>query len=209
MLILSHRGYWKETSEKNKEVSFFRSFEHGFGTETDIRDFNGDLVISHDMATGAEIRFSELLSILGRLGADLPLALNVKADGLQHELKRVLQEYNYDSYFVFDMSVPDALAYKEADIRFYSRVSEYEGLESVLPGSSGVWLDSFKSDWFDGDTINFILNRGLNLAIVSSELHGRSFEAQWEMIKSLDLDNRVMLCTDFPEKARMFFDEKN
>lgn len=35
MIILSHRGYWKETHEKNLPIAFERSFSLGFGTETD------------------------------------------------------------------------------------------------------------------------------------------------------------------------------
>ncbi len=38
MIILSHRGYWKEVSEKNKPIAFERSFSLGLGTETYIRD---------------------------------------------------------------------------------------------------------------------------------------------------------------------------
>ena len=49
MEILSHRGYWKTVTEKNTIIAFKRSFNLGFGTETDIRDLNGNLVISHDM----------------------------------------------------------------------------------------------------------------------------------------------------------------
>ena len=49
MIILSHRGYWKSEKERNQEVAFHRSFDLGYGTETDIRDIQGKLVISHDM----------------------------------------------------------------------------------------------------------------------------------------------------------------
>ena len=50
MEILSHRGYWKNEGEKNTKIAFERSFQLGFGTETDIRDYKGELVISHDIA---------------------------------------------------------------------------------------------------------------------------------------------------------------
>ena len=49
MKILSHRGFWREVAEKNKLVAFDYSFSLGFGTETDVRDFGGELVISHDI----------------------------------------------------------------------------------------------------------------------------------------------------------------
>ena len=47
MVILSHRGYWKD-ARKNSVDAFKASFVREFGTETDIRDYNGELVISHD-----------------------------------------------------------------------------------------------------------------------------------------------------------------
>ena len=37
LIILSHRGYWLQTEEKNSRKAFERSFFMGFGTETDIR----------------------------------------------------------------------------------------------------------------------------------------------------------------------------
>ena len=46
MIILAHRNYWKQPIEKNKIISFERSFSLKFGVETDIRDYNGDLMIS-------------------------------------------------------------------------------------------------------------------------------------------------------------------
>ena len=55
MIILSHRGYWKSEEERNQEVAFHHSFDLGYGTETDIRDIQGKLVISHDMPQGNEI----------------------------------------------------------------------------------------------------------------------------------------------------------
>lgn len=48
MLFLSHRGRWLEPSEKNTEAAFVRWFAQGFGTETDVRDLDGQVVISHD-----------------------------------------------------------------------------------------------------------------------------------------------------------------
>ena len=45
MKIISHHGFWHIPSEKNTETAFCRSFELGFGTETDVRDSLGALVI--------------------------------------------------------------------------------------------------------------------------------------------------------------------
>ena len=48
MIILSHRGWWKTRAERNMRDAFVRSFDAGFGTETDLRDICGKIVISHD-----------------------------------------------------------------------------------------------------------------------------------------------------------------
>ena len=50
MKILSHRGYWKEEKEKNTIDAVRKAFDHGFGIESDIRDLDGKLVISHNPA---------------------------------------------------------------------------------------------------------------------------------------------------------------
>ena len=73
MQIISHRGYWKNPDERNQHVAFVRSFDSGFGTETDLRDICGKIVVSHDMPTGNEITFEEVLRIMD--GRNLPLAL--------------------------------------------------------------------------------------------------------------------------------------
>ena len=63
MIILSHRGYWKINSEKNCTPSFDRSFSLGFGTETDVRDYKGKLVISHDIADEKSIPVEDFFKI--------------------------------------------------------------------------------------------------------------------------------------------------
>ena len=61
MKIICHRGYWQEPSEKNSDIALRRGFSLGLGTETDIRDLNGELVISHDPAKPGVLTFADLL----------------------------------------------------------------------------------------------------------------------------------------------------
>ena len=95
MKILSHRGYWQKPEEKNKAIAFERSFTLGYGTETDIRDCRGELVISHDMPNGNEITLDAMLSLAAKESKQLTLALNIKADGLAHALEKKLAAYPY------------------------------------------------------------------------------------------------------------------
>ena len=51
MKILAHRGAWNTSDEKNTVLAIKRAFCHGWGIETDVRDYCGKLVISHDIAS--------------------------------------------------------------------------------------------------------------------------------------------------------------
>ena len=98
MKIISHRGYWQTAEEKNTSIAFRRSFSMGFGTETDIRDYAGKLVISHDIPSGKEMTLEEMLIIYNESNCKAPLALNVKSDGLQGHLAKLLLKYNIKNY---------------------------------------------------------------------------------------------------------------
>ena len=126
MQIISHRGFWKDSAEKNKINAFERSFNLGFGTETDIRDLNLKIVVSHDMPSdiNLNIDLSQLIDIF--LKKDLTLALNIKSDGLHSKLLEILKEKKCNNYFVFDMSIPDTIEYIKLGMNVFCRQSEFE-----------------------------------------------------------------------------------
>ncbi|WP_374487350.1 hypothetical protein [Zoogloea sp.] len=208
MKILSHRGYWKNNEEKNTSVAFSRSFSLGFGTETDVRDCAGRLVISHDMPLGTELEvdvfLDEALDAWNRL-EQLTLALNVKADGMAGVLKSMLLSRPQLDAFVFDMSVPDMKSYFENDIPVFTRMSEVERDPAWLDKSAGVWLDGFFSEWYETENIVRLLETGKRVCVVSSELHKRDFAPLWEKLLPLKTEDRLLLCTDVPEHAKDFF----
>lgn len=212
MIVLSHRGYWQDPSEKNTPAAFERSFALGFGTETDLRDRDGRLVISHDMAGRDALPAETFFDIYRRHRQPLPLALNIKADGLQAELQRLLAEYQIENYFVFDMAVPDGLVYARQQFRAYTRHSEYEPTPPYYELAQGVWLDEFNGHWLTDEVIEQHLERGKSLCIVSPDLHKRDYRQEWEHYRRLEAKigpNTLMICTDFPEQAREFFNDKN
>ena len=208
MIILSHRGYWKENYEKNLPFSFERSFSLGFGTETDIRDYKGELVISHDMADKNCISVKEMFEIYNKYDNSLPLALNIKADGLQVKLKEVLEEYKILNYFVFDMSVPDGLGYLKQNIKAFTRESEYEKTPSFYDEACGIWLDEFQDHWITKEVIEKHIKNNKQVCIVSPDLHKREYKKEWQHYKTIEkelgIDN-FMICTDYPEEAKEFF----
>lgn len=212
MIIISHRGYWKDTNEKNRVEAFVRSFELQLGTETDVRDYNGELVISHDIPDADCLSFRKMLHLYKKHATERPpLALNVKSDGLQVQVKRTLSEEGIDNYFFFDMSVPDMLGYFSAGLKTFVRVSEYETLNSLYEQADGVWLDGFKDDLVTEAFLEKVINDGKRICIVSPDLHKRPYKNVWEKYKSFDSailsSNNLIICTDYPEECVEFFND--
>lgn len=208
--IISHRGYWKDDSEKNTKIAFQRSFKLGFGTETDVRDMGSQILISHDIPKGKELRLEDFFEIYKDSRCEGSIALNIKSDGLQNEVKKIIKNYDIGNYFVFDMSIPDTLKYVDEKIPVYVRVSEYEQPTiELLNISCGLWFDYFKKDNEKMKLLEeatFLIG-SKKICVVSPELHKKTPESFWNDIKNaknVNLNN-LILCTDFPERAQEYF----
>lgn len=207
MKIIAHRGYWLNQSEKNTATAFSRALEHGFGIETDFRDLNGQLVISHDMPVDGVMRVEDFINIYINEPVSAPIALNIKSDGLYSLIKEFISKSCMVDYFVFDMSVPDTRGYLAEQIPVFTRLSEYETAPAFLEQSLGVWLDAFESEWYDSGVIRELLDANKQVAIVSPELHRRPHLELWRILKENDFHQNelVSLCTDFPLEAKEYF----
>lgn len=212
MISISHRGYWLNPQEKNSMIAFKRSFSQGYGTETDIRDFCGQLVISHDIPSSESVSFEDFLKLFISYDHRLPLALNIKSDGLAKNINEFLKFYKIENYFCFDMSIPDTLNYLEEGMNFFMRRSEYEVDNELYFRAKGIWLDSFHLNSLDYKNVVKYLELGKKVCIVSPELHRRNESEMWKDIKSLSKEyyssDQLMLCTDKIEKVVEYFYEK-
>ena len=62
--IIAHRGLWSEdVNFQNTKLAFQNALKNGFGIETDIRDSNGELVISHDVADKNAMKLIDFLDL--------------------------------------------------------------------------------------------------------------------------------------------------
>jgi hypothetical protein len=144
-----------------------------------------------------------MLEIYSRFDKTLPLALNVKADGLQKMAFESLQHYSINEYFFFDMSIPDMIGYHRAGLRFFTRQSELEPAPCMVQESAGIWMDNFYSDWITELDVAPYLEKGKQVCLVSPDLHKREHLSFWETLSGWDIrdDDRLLLCTDLPESA--------
>lgn len=210
MKILAHRGLWFKKDERNTLSALYRALDEGYGLETDIRDLNGELVISHNMPNDSSVIFLEqLLRYYADEGFTSTLGLNIKSDGLQSKLSQQLEDHNIENYFVFDMSVPDTLGYLKVGMRTFIRRSDLEYHPELTLQAQGVWLDELIEPWINSKVVLKEAKQTDTVCIVSSEIHGREYAPQWNAInKAFKSDNFVgelLICTDLPHKAERFF----
>jgi hypothetical protein len=127
---------------------------------------------------------------------------------LQQLLRDAIDATGLREYFLFDMSVPDAVQSLRAGLRIYTRHSDYEPVPALYTEASGVWMDGFNDyAWLTPDKIEAHLDRGKEVCIVSPELHSRPHMSFWRTLAaSVAVESeRLTLCTDFPTEARSFF----
>jgi hypothetical protein len=157
-----------------------------------------------ETALPAEDFFTEFV----RFDRTLPLAINIKADGLQGLLKDAFGRHRIENYFLFDMSVPDAIYSIKIGLRVFTRHSDVEPVPAFYPQAVGVWMDAFyDGSWLTAAAIAAHLADGKQVCLVSPELHRRAHLAFWASLKSSSVaqDDRLILCTDLPEDAAHFF----
>ncbi|MFN3076134.1 MAG: phosphodiesterase [Alphaproteobacteria bacterium] len=202
--ILAHRGLWREKAEQNRPAALLGALEMGFGLETDLRDLQGRVAISHDMADATSATLAELAQQLAAMsGPDRPLALNIKADGLALALADWARPLA-DRLFFFDMSVPDLRQYLRLGLPCFTRHSDVETVPSYYDPAVGVWLDEMEREWLTAEVVAEHLAAGKRVAIVSGELHRRDHHRSFELARRFRDEPGVMVCTDHPQALREF-----
>ena len=154
---------------------------------------------------------SSLFDILGEFDTALPLFLNIKSDGIDELLKKLLEEYSVKNYFAFDMSIPEMVKYKKTDsLVFFTRMSDVETVPLLIKHSKGVWVDNFFDKILLPEDITPYTEEDHLLCFVSPELHGRSHDKYWALLKGWEKSkafngSKLLLCTDLPKDAEDYF----
>ncbi|MCR4641866.1 MAG: hypothetical protein K5697_07540 [Lachnospiraceae bacterium] len=148
----------------------------------------------------------ELLSICA--DSDAPIALNIKADGIQTMIAAALEKQPIKDYFFFDMSNPEMVLYRKCGMPYFTRQSDIEKECVLYENAQGVWIDGFMtSGWIDETILRKHLDAGKRISIISEEIHGRNNERLWKLLRDTGLcrESGLMLCTDTPVQAVRFF----
>lgn len=206
--LLAHRGLWGADVPPNSVAALTSALEQGFGIETDVRDRDGRVVVSHDPPDADAPDWAALVerwSSEGLLDGRV-IAVNVKSDGLLPAMESARATLRGTASFYFDMSFPQTLAYARAGEPVALRVSEYEPLRGSLVDALGIapcfWLDAFASDWWLASPWRAEIDEACatgRVAFVSPEIHGRDPRPAWAWFATtIAAGGDVLACTDRP-----------
>lgn len=166
------------------------------GVEVDIRSYNSKLILQHEPNLLGE-SFEDYVSTFARLKFSGIFILNVKEDGIEKEVLRILSTHSVTNFFFLDLTTPTLvrLCIKDKMSKIAVRVSEYETLESALMFkgvADWVWLDCFSGRPFSKDWI-YKLKKYFKVCLVSPELQGYPPERIGEFKNLASIVNAV--CT--------------
>lgn len=151
-------------------ISKLKKAPTSYGVEIDIRSYNSKLILSHDPFIKGE-GFENWLKFYKHSF----LIINIKEEGLEPEIIKILKRFKLKNYFFLDQSFPFIIKYanllnKNSAIRF----SDYECFETVLSSKrkvSWIWVDFFNNFPLNLKNINSLKNTKLKICLVSPELH--------------------------------------
>lgn len=201
-VVYSHRGYWKRPEEQNSFLAIYEADQNNYGAEIDARSHEGELLLSHDPLSASKYcTINELVDL------HLPLAINLKEDGILELINKSGILDNNQHSFVFDGSIPQMLIAKKKGMRHALRISEYE--KTVAWQADYIWLDSFETDWWIEDPKTIELFGSYKVIVVSPEIHSRDPINMWSTLRQIMKVNEINfgICTDLPQTFQEFIHE--
>lgn len=193
MIIIQHRV--------NDIEMLFKTPSH-LGVEVDIRSDHQKLYLAHDPFLEGPY-FEDFLNAYKHSF----IVLNVKEEGLEDRCLELLENKGVQNYFFLDQSMPFLIKRALKGSRDGAcRSSEYESfatVENLRSFCDWVWADSFESGDDSVDRLKELSRLGVNICLVSPELHDISRSEEIDRLQIAIQDSEIKIhavCTKIPEK---------
>lgn len=192
MEIIIHRV---NTIKKLKKIST------NYGAEIDIRSNSYDIILNHEPFSKGE-KFDTWLKHYSHK----TLIINIKEEGLEKRILKILKKNNIKNFFLLDQSFPFLIKYSNS---FFSktagRISEYETIETIKKIKNRinwVWVDCFNIFPLNKNKYDILKKMNLKLCYVSPELQGVHNTKKIERFISFLLKKKLIpdaVCTKYPK----------
>ena len=158
MIIIKHRV------NNSKEL---KRLNNDYGVEIDLRSNNKQIYLHHDPYVKGEL-FSKWIKYYDHK----LLVLNVKEEGLEEQILKILKKNKIKKFFFHDQTFSTILKNMHrtnVSIRF----SEYEGLKKMnmlFNKIKWLWVDNFTKINLEKNFFLFLKKKDVKICIVSPEL---------------------------------------
>jgi len=158
MIIIKHRV------NNSKEL---KKLNNDYGVEIDLRSNNKTIYLHHDPYVKGELFSKWIKHYDHKL-----LVLNVKEEGLEGQILKILKKNKIRNFFFHDQTFSTILKnmyHTNVSIRF----SEYEGLKKMnmlFNKIKWLWVDNFTKIHLEKKFFLFLKKQNVKICIVSPEL---------------------------------------
>ena len=190
MIIVKHRV---------NKLEELKQLDKKYGVEIDLRSKNKSIYLHHDPYIKGELFSRWIKNYNHKL-----LVLNVKEEGLEHKILKILNKNKIKNYFFHDQTFSTVLknmSYTKVSVRY----SEYEGLKNInilFNKIKWLWVDNFTKISLDKKFYFFLKKQKVKICIVSPELVKKDRIKEIKNIISKFKKNDIKIdaiCTKHPE----------
>ncbi len=168
MQIIAHR---------RNSIEELKSTPEEYGIEMDLRSYGKRLIVHHEPFTDAE-DFEEWIKHYNHK----TLILNVKEEGIEYRVKKIVEERGIEDYFFLDLSFPYLIKMiNTGEKRVAVRFSEYESIDMVISlagKAKWVWIDCFTKIPINRNIYTLLKSKNFKLCLVSPDLQNRADEIE-------------------------------
>ena len=172
-----------------------------YGVEIDVRSYNNRIILNHDPMKSGEFLDNWLRKYNHKF-----LIINIKEEGLEKYIIKILKNKKIKDFFFLDQSFPFLIkTLNSNETRCAIRFSEYEDIKTInnlKKKINWVWVDHFSKFPLNKSTSDNLKKKKIKICIVSPEIVKKTSVNSLKKLKNSIQKKNIHIdavCTKNPE----------
>jgi len=172
-----------------------------YGVEIDVRSYNNRIILNHDPMKSGEFLDNWLRKYNHKF-----LIINIKEEGLEKYIIKILKNKKIKDFFFLDQSFPFLIkTLNSNETRCAIRFSEYEDIKTInnlKKKINWVWVDHFSKFPLNKSTSDNLKKKKIKICIVSPEIVKKTSVKSLKKLKNSIQKKNIHIdavCTKNPE----------
>ena len=172
-----------------------------YGVEIDVRSYNNKIILNHDPMKNGEFLDNWIRKYNHKF-----LIINIKEEGLEKYIIKILKNKKIKEFFFLDQSFPFLIkTLNSNETRCAIRFSEYEDIKTInnlKKKINWVWVDHFSKFPLNKSTSDNLKKKKIKICIVSPEIVKKTSVNSLKKLKNSIQKKNIHIdavCTKNPE----------